>query len=154
MNIQNNNYNEIYNENNYNEIDLDENNLFPFFNNIDEQEMFIIFEEQLFININKQEPLDYDLQYFLVNQDYNKFWEWGIEYDLEHLIDLELVINLDYLYDNPQIENFIQIINIIENNHSNREIINILKTLSLKNRMRLYQLGYNRNIDNYIYNMP
>lgn len=119
-------------------------NLLPIFNNINEQEVFIGIEQQLFnsITLEPNNPLPPYQQQFLVNQQYDMFWEFGLRYDLERYIDPFSVVDVDYLHQNiNNINNSEQILNIIENNPSMDDLVNGLKTLPLKDRMSVYQVG-------------
>lgn len=139
------------NYDNPNDINIENNinneYLLPFFENIQQQNDFICREQQLYnsITIEPNKPLSYEDQYFLVNQDYNKYWEWALRIDLELYINPFDVVDLDYIYENLNIENNQQIINMIDNGVNVDELVNILKTLSIKSKMQVYQIGFYRN---------
>ena len=141
------NPNDINIENINIENNINNEYLLPFFENIQQQNDFICREQQLnnSITIEPNKPLSYEDQYFLVNQDYNKYWEWALRIDLELYINPFDVVDLDYIYENLNIENNQQIINMIDNGVNVDELVNILKTLSIKSKMQVYQIGFYRN---------
>ena len=141
------NPNDINIENINIENNINNEYLLPFFENIQQQNDFICREQQLYnsITIEPNKPLSYEDQYFLVNQDYNKYWEWALRIDLELYINPFDVVDLDYIYENLTIENNQQIINMIDNGVNVDELVNILKTLSIKSKMQVYQIGFYRN---------
>jgi len=141
------NPNDINIENINIENNINNEYLLPFFENIQQQNDFICREQQLYnsITIEPNKPLSYEDQYFLVNQDYNKYWEWALRIDLELYINPFDVVDLDYIYENLNIENNQQIINMIDNGVNVDELVNILKTLSIKSKMQVYQIGFYRN---------
>ena len=119
--------------------------LLQVFDNIDQQENFIGIEQQLFnsVTLKPNSPLPEYQQHFVENQ-YDIIWEWGLCIDLERYIDLFRVLDMNYLY---TIETNDQILNIIENNPNNPnvdDLVNALKSLSLKDRMNVYMVGNNR----------
>ena len=117
--------------------------LLQVFDNIDQQENFIGIEQQLFnsVTLKPNSPLPEYQQHFVENQYYDIIWEWCLCVDLERYIDLFSVLNMNYLY---TIENNDQILNIIENNPNVDDLVNALKSLSLKDRMNVYMVGNNR----------
>ena len=141
------NPNDINIENINIENNINNEYLLPFFENIQQQNDFICREQQLYnsITIEPNKPLSYEDQYFLVNQDYNKYWEWALRIDLELYINPFDVVDLYYIYENLNIENNQQIINMIDNGVNVDELVNILKTLSIKSKMQVYQIGFYRN---------
>lgn len=122
--------------------DFNNNNLLSFFDNIEEQERFIEKEQELFNMLSNNENLSLEILYFLMNDDYLSYWERAIKIDLENL-PIEEVLNLDYIYNNT-LQDYNLIISLIENNTSIRELVNILKSFSLYERMEIYQIGYTR----------
>ena len=122
--------------------DFNNNNIFSFFDNIEEQERFIEKEQELFNMLSNNENLSLEILYFLMNDDYLSYWDRAIKIDLENL-PIEEVVNLDYIYNNT-LQDYNLIISLIENNTSIRELVNILKSFSLYERMEIYQIGYTR----------
>lgn len=121
---------------------FDNNNLLSLFENIEEQERFIEKEQELFNMLTNNENLSLEILYFLMNDDYLSYWERAIKIDLENL-PIEEVLNLDYIYNNT-LQDYNLIISLIENNTNIIELVNILKSFSLYERMEIYQIGYTR----------
>lgn len=121
---------------------FDNNNLLSLFENIEEQERFIEKEQELYNMLSYNENLSLEILNFLMNNDYLSYWERGIKIDLENL-PIEEVLNLDYIYSNT-LQDYNLIISLIENNTNIIELVNILKSFSLYERMEIYQIGYTR----------
>ena len=154
------NMNDIYNINNINNInnidnidvfdhmhDINNYNLLPFFENVEEQEEFIGNEQEIFNVLINNENFNSNNTQFLVNNNYNNYWREGLLIDLNNP-DFELrdVIDIEYIYDSRENNKgdyslLLYMIRYIENFDVNTFVNVLFNTFDLEDRMFIYKIG-------------